>query len=238
MGVTVDTHAEGEPTVSFRIVVDKAVEDGVHHPGAHHLDPTGLFADPAALALAERTGDIDFRAGLGEREEARSEARFGLFTKKLVVEDLERAFQVRERDPFIDNQSFDLMKHRRVRRVQVIMSEDAPRTDDADWGLLPFHGSNLNGRCVCSQDNVIGDIERVRRIPRRMPGGDVQGLEVVIGSLDFRAVFDRVPHRDENPFHLAPYECDRMSMANPWSRTGQRDVESFPFDLALAFPRP
>ena len=136
--------------------------------------------------------------------------------KKPVMEQLQSAFQVPKVDSLVDDQSFDLVEHGGVRCVQIVMAKDASRADDPDRRLPSLHRSHLDRGRVRSEDDLIGDIEGVGWIPRRMSGRDVEGLEIVIGGFDLGAVFYRVAHRDENRLHLGTNERDWMPM--PYTR--------------------
>src|ERR1700722_20060058 len=86
-GDALDAHAEGEAGDLFGVVGvieaefaalrgDGGEDGGVDHAAAEELDPAGVFALAAALAVAEDTGDLDVGAGFGEGEEAGEETGF------------------------------------------------------------------------------------------------------------------------------------------------------------------
>ena len=71
--------------------------------------------------------NVHFGAGLDERKEARTQARLRLFAEKLFVKAFERSLQIGESDSFIDEQAFDLMEHRRMRRIERVATKHAAR---------------------------------------------------------------------------------------------------------------
>ena len=90
--------------------------------------------------------------------------------------------------------SFELVKHRRVRRV-AIDAIGAPRRDDADRRLLFQHGAHLHRRGVGAQDvlravGLLAEIEGVVHLPRRMIGRDVELGEIVVVEFDVGAFGD------------------------------------------------
>src|SRR6266404_5213508 len=60
--VTLDTASESEAGILLRIIVDEPVQVRMHHPGAHHFNPSCSFANTAAGAAAEHAGNIDLRS--------------------------------------------------------------------------------------------------------------------------------------------------------------------------------
>src|SRR5262249_62249035 len=93
---------------------------GMHHARAGDFDP--------ALATLERFRfHINLEARLGEREEVRTKLHFGSRTEKFAHEKLERAFQIRDADVFIDIKSFDLVELRTVRRVEFLVAISSAR---------------------------------------------------------------------------------------------------------------
>ena len=61
-----------KPCRPLGIVTDPAQHIGMDHAGAAHLDPAGVLADAASLAVAERAVDREVDARLDERERNRS----------------------------------------------------------------------------------------------------------------------------------------------------------------------
>ena len=88
-----------KPCHSSGIEADGAEHVGVDPAGAAHLDPAGVLAHGAALAVAEEAGDVELDRRLGEREEARAHADVAFGAEELAEVLLHRAAQVGERDP-------------------------------------------------------------------------------------------------------------------------------------------
>ena len=87
---------------------------GVHHAAAAQLEPAGLGARAAALALAEQAVDVELGRRLGEREVRRAQARVDRPAEVGRGERLEGAGQVGEGDALVDDQALDLVEHRHV----------------------------------------------------------------------------------------------------------------------------
>ncbi len=68
------------------------------HAGPAHFEPTGVLADAATLAIADRAIDGEFDAWLDEREEVAAEPNPALGPEELAGEFLERALEVGHRD--------------------------------------------------------------------------------------------------------------------------------------------
>src|SRR5881396_3014816 len=109
--VTVDASAESKSGVFLFVIVHEAVQVRMHHAGAHHFDPACLFAHAAAGAIAEDTRDVHFCAWLDEREETRPQPCLRFLSEKLLMEPLQRSFQICKCDAFIHQQTLHLMEH-------------------------------------------------------------------------------------------------------------------------------
>ena len=134
-GDTVDTEAEGEALIARRVEPDILQHVRMHHAAAENLQPLIAFADPDFVANFG-VADIDFHRWLGEGEVARAEAHLHLrhFEERLA-EFLEHPFQMAEMGLLVDDETLDLMEHRRVGLV-AIAAIDASRRDDAERRLL------------------------------------------------------------------------------------------------------
>src|SRR5689334_20545041 len=119
------------------------------------------------------------------------------------------------------------MKHRRMRGIKGVTPEYLARTDDAYRRLHLFHRSDLHGRGVRSQYNVIGNVERIAWIARRVRRRRVESVEVVVGLFNFGSFLDRVAHRDEDVFDFLPDDGQRMTMSKPPGVPGQRYIQRF-----------
>ncbi len=139
---------------------------------------------------------------------------------------LQSSFQIRKRDAFIHEQTFDLMKHGSVRRIGGIAPIHPARTDDAHRWLHLLHRADLHRRRMRTKHNIVGDVKRVLGIARGMAGGDIQCFEVVVRALDFGAVFDRVSHGHENIFDFLANYGERMPVPQPSSIARERDIQT------------
>src|SRR6185503_11203929 len=100
-----------------------------------------------------------------------------------------------------------------MRRVRIVTPVNLPRTNDAQRWTLFLQRANLDRRGVCAQQQQVGNVERVLRIPCGMMFRNVQGFEVVERAFYFRAVFDGVAHETENFFNFAPYQRQGMHVS-------------------------
>ena len=64
---------------------------------------------------------------------------------------------------------------------------------------------------------------------------NVERFEIVVGRLDFGAVFDRVSQRNENAFNLGSSQGDRMFMADPAPRSRKGHIEGLGLDGRSSF---
>ena len=151
-----------KPVNCLRVVSDGLEDRRVHHAAAAQLDPAGLLAHRTAGAVALPAAEIDFRARLRIREEARTETHAHVRREHLARERQQRAFQIGQRQAFADGQPLDLSEGRRVRQVQVVASIDAAGHDDANRRLMRLHVANLHRRGMRAQ-------QRARRALRRVP---------------------------------------------------------------------
>ena len=199
-GQAVDAHAKGEAADFFGVVVDEAVDGGVDHACTEEFDPAGAFALGAdatagarAAAAAEDAGDVEFDAGLGEREIAGAEAGFYAGTEKLFDEIFDGAGEIAEGNVCIHGQSFDLVEHEGMRGLRIVAAIDLAGNDDADRRLALFHGANLHRGSVRAKEERCGsafrkvEIECVHVVADGMEFGNVERLEIVVRRFNFGA---------------------------------------------------
>src|SRR3989338_2596459 len=75
-GQSFQTKAKSKTGIFFRINPAGSQNIRMHHAGAAKFHPAGVFAHPAALALAKRAGQINFKAWLHKRKVARPDSGF------------------------------------------------------------------------------------------------------------------------------------------------------------------
>src|ERR1700674_369390 len=132
---TVDSHAEGIALPAFAVDAGSLENVRMNHPAPQYFQPAGLFANTAALAVAENTLDIGFGRRLGKGEVRRPQPHAERPLEKTLEEGMQHGFQVREADALADHHSFDLVKHGRMRHVR-IDAIHAARCDDGQWRRL------------------------------------------------------------------------------------------------------
>jgi hypothetical protein len=199
--------------------------------GAEDLDPRLAAADRAARAVAQEAvlaveaGDVDLDARLGEREEVRAQADLALVAEDRAGEGQQRALQVGERDVLVDREPLDLVELRRVGRVGVAAVDPARDDDVQRWRVL-LHRADLHRRGVRAQDDVAGDVERVRAQPRGVRRVVVERVEVVVDGLDLGPLHDVEAQAEEDVLDLAPHRGEQVQPADGLRRiAGQRHVD-------------
>src|SRR5579863_3091259 len=149
-GNAVDPHAPGKALIFVGIEPAILHHVRVHHAAAENLHPVVALAE-ADFAFVAAALDVDFERRLGEGKKRRAKAHADAIDfEKRLEEFFENPFQVAEVRALVDDQSLDLMKHRRVRLVR-IAAIGATGNDDADRRLLRQHGAHLHRRGVRAQ---------------------------------------------------------------------------------------
>ena len=194
----INAEAEREAGKLFRIHIRRAQNIRMHHAGPAQLDPARPFADSTAFAAATKATVINFGARLGKGKVRWTKPRFCFGTEQSMNKFGERPFQVRHGNSAIHAETFDLIKHRIVRRVGRITAKDATRRDHPDRRAAALHCMNLHGRSLRSQRKAFGRVERVLWVAGRMPLGNIQCVEIVKVRLDFPIVLDGIAQGNED----------------------------------------
>src|SRR5450755_84484 len=209
------THAEGEALIALGIDADRSQDVGMNLPRAGDLQPP----------FAER--HVDFRRRLRERKERRTEADLEIVTLEQTAKKLgEYALEIGEGDVLVDPQTFDLMEHRRMRRVAV-HAIHAAGDDDLDWRRVRFHVSHLDRRGVRAQHHAAFDIKGVVHRARRVVFRRVERGEVVEVVLDFRSLGNGEAKRVEQRLDAIDRAGNRVQCADRGAASGKRNVERF-----------
>ena len=210
----------------------------VHHAAAEHFQPVRALAnfDDAAGALALH---VHLRRRLRERKEVRTEPGRHIVDLEEGLHEIHKAaLEVAHMDSLLDHEAFDLMEHRRMRRVPVI-AEHAARHEDADRRLLAHHGAHLHRARMCTEhfrQRVVALLqeEGVMCLARRVAFREVQRGEVVPVILDVRALCHAEAHVAEDRGDLLENLHNRVQRALPRQRRGrQRQVDLFAHQLGL-----
>ena len=211
----------------------------MHHTGAQQLNPALAMAGGADLtgrlarAVALEALHVDFAAWLREREMMRAEAHDGVLAVQALDERLQRALQVAHRDALVDDEALNLMEHRGVRGVGLILAEHAAGGQHADGRLLLLHDADLHGAGLRAQQDgiVVVKIEGVGAVAGGMALFDVQLREVVGGLLDLRAVDDLIAHADEDLLDLLQHAVHRVLVAHFHGLAGNGDIHGLGLEL-------
>ena len=132
----------------------------------------------------------------------RAQAHAAVLAEVRAREGEQRALEVAERDVLVDRQALDLVELRRVRGV-VVAPVGAARDDDVQRRRVHLHRARLHRRRVHAQQHLVGDVERVRRLPRRVRLVEVEGVEVVVDELGLRALHHAEAEAEEDVLDLA-----------------------------------
>ena len=114
---------------------------------------------------------------------------------------------MRQRDPLVHHESFQLVEDRAVGGVEFVGAESAAGDDHVDGQLAVQQCAHLHGRRVRTQHHAglftvrAGDEESVLHRPGRMVGQEVEGVEVVPLGFDLRPLSDLEAHADEDVRH-------------------------------------
>ena len=147
-------------------------------------------------------------------------------------EAMQDRLQIGDADVFVNKQSLELMKHRRMTDIRV-NPIDAARCDQSQWRTLGLHGADLHRRCVRTQQVAVFKIERVMHGPRRMIGRDIQCLEVMKFVFDLRTVRDIKARAQENLLDAQSRLRDRMHRSLLLTTAWQCHIERARVQLEL-----
>ena len=146
----------------------------------------------------------------------------------------ERSLQVAEREAPVHGETFNLVEHRRMRRVGVAPVR-ASRTHDVDRRVLREHRPDLHRRRLRTQNEPIIHEERVLHSARRMPRRYPQGREVIVVGLDLGPLGDAIAQADEEVDDVVYDHLRRMQVAPLERDTRQRNVDSFSLQTLFLF---
>src|ERR1700693_6663525 len=91
----------------------------MHHAAAQNLQPVLAFAE-ADLALVAAALDVDLERRLGERKERRPEPHVDVVDlEERLAELVQDPFEMAEMRTLVDDEAFDLVELRRMRRVGI-----------------------------------------------------------------------------------------------------------------------
>src|SRR5215469_7695212 len=164
------------------------------HAAATQLDPSSTFAGPASRSAAYKAAKVEFSRRLGEGEVGRAKSSSQLRPEHQLDELLHGTLQVRHRDSAVDIEAFELKKHRIVCWIRSVPAKDAARRYNPERRLPALHSVYLDGRSLAPQCKTLGEVECIGGVTGRMAGRNIEGVKVVIRSLDLRAVLDRIAH--------------------------------------------
>ena len=210
----------------------------MHHTCTEDLEPSRPLAHAASRSVACRTGDIDLGRRLREREEARAEAHLCVRIKELMQTQFERSLEIGKGDALVNDEPLHLCEHRGVRRIIGIAPIDTTGGNHANRRvrLVLLHRARLHGRGLRAQQDVLGDVERILHITRRVVLRQVQRLEVIVIALDLGSLLDGKAHLEENLLDAVQRNCERMQMSDDRRASRQGHVDLLGGNLIREFP--
>ena len=179
---------------------------------------------------------VNLTARLGEREVVRTEADDGIRAIHGLDERFQRALEVSHRHALVNDKPLDLVEHRRVRCIDLVLAVHAARGKHTDGRLADgLHGADLHGAGLRAEEDlfIVCDVERVAAVTGRVIFRDVQLREVILGKLDLGAVEDLKAHRDEQILRLVERNVHRVAVAKLHGLAGDGDVDGLGLELLL-----
>ena len=145
-GDAFQSHAESEATVNLWVISPVGQHFGMYHAGAQDLHPTGVLADPAALAAADDAVHVGFRAGFGEGEVICAKAKLAIRAKHAPGEVHQCPLEISQGDVFSYGKPFDVVEHElsASRHLFEAVGSSWKNHSDGLW-TEPTHGMNLPG---------------------------------------------------------------------------------------------
>ncbi len=186
-----------------------------------------MFADRAAHATADEALDIELEARFDEREVAGPQAHRDFALEDGRKQGLHEVEQVSDADVAIDHHAFELVEGVFVRGVHLLVAEDAAWGDHAQRRTQLAHAAHLHGRGVGAQQPVAFQPKRILHVARRMVGGDIQGIEIVLVRFDFRAIENAEAEREKEVFDFGLDLRQRVQRAWAGRRRGHGNVDPF-----------
>ena len=127
-----DAKAECEAAPLVGVVAAILEHDRVHHPRSAHLQPAGVLAHPATIAMAQDAVHIGLNAGLGEGEVGATNANAALRSIQPPRKTGQRADQVGHGDAVSDCQSLHLVELMLRASGDLLVTVALAGQDDAD----------------------------------------------------------------------------------------------------------
>ena len=179
--------------------------------------------------------DVKLGAWFGKREVMRAEACNSTLSIDFFHNQIQRGFQVGHCDTLVNNHSFNLVEHRRMRGIHFVLAVDTPRCNHADGKSFCLHCMHLHRRGLRAEENaaVLAEIESIRPLSRGMGFINVQFREVVVGKLHFIAVKDFKPHADKYVLNLVEHIVHRVFVAKAYIGGRQGNINCLIAELFL-----
>src|SRR6185369_11632179 len=238
---TIDSRAERKADHAL------GIEPHVAHDLRMDLTRSGDL-EPTACEGTIVEHQVDLGARLGERKVARPEAQLQRAALEERLDEIEvDRLEIAKAHVLAEPEPFDLVEHRRVRRV-VVDAVGAAGRDDAKVGhprcagvllCVRLRVADLHRRGVRTQVEPAAfvvlevDVERVLHRARRMVLGVVERGEAVGVGLDLGTVGDVEAHRREDRLDPLERTADRMDAGAAARSPRQRHVERLCCELAL-----
>ena len=217
----IGSHAEREALLALGIDA---------RPRAARSDAPGPQPAISSQPPSPKRMSISADGSVNGKNDGRKRTFMSSRSKKLRRNSVNTPFRSANVTSLVDPQAFDLVEHRRMRRIAVD-AVHAARRDDLDRRRMRFHVADLDRRRVRAQHMPPLDVERVVHRARRMVLGRVERGEVVVVVFDLGTVGDVEAERAEQRLDALERARDRMQAADAAPAAGQRHVERFGGEL-------
>jgi len=187
-------HAERIAGPNLGVIADAGKDRGINHTAAADFNP--FFFDFRQMLGAQ----IHLKARFRVAKIVRAETGFRLLAQQRLKNVVQKGLQVANGDVLVHIEALQLVEICRMRGVGGIAPIDPARRNDPDRRLTFEHRADLHGGRVRAEEillagiflrdvgetGILGQVECVLCIPRRMIRGRIERVEAVILGLDFR----------------------------------------------------
>ena len=210
----------------------------MNHAAAEDFQPI-IAAVDHQVAVLFGAADVHLRRGFGEGKIARAKPHRQFINAEVGAAELDqRSLEMAHMGGLVDHQPLDLVEHRAVGGV-IVGAKGAARRDDAQRRGDVFHVANLHRRGMGAQHGPGrawrggGQIKGVMVLAGRVPGRNVESLEVVKVVLDMRPLRHGEAHLAKDRHQFFHGLADRVDSADRGRTGGQGHIDAFGLQLRL-----
>src|SRR5256885_13646139 len=118
-----------------------------------------------------------------------------------------------------------------MRRVWSVSAENTTGRNHSQWRSATLHRVNLYGGSLGTQSETIAGVKSILRSTRRVVLRNIKSVEIIEVSLNFPAILNRIPKRDENVFNSFSEYRNRMKVSAARTPARERYVDGFALSL-------